>query len=108
MIPNDDNPELTRFMVAMRFAGDVEWATLPKEERQERAGAMILQLATAFSAAVEIMAMDKGSVIERRAWDKPVSCETMAIATKLAEEVHKTIAAASARVLCAMAEYVDR
>jgi hypothetical protein len=41
MIPDDDNPELTKFMVAMRFAGREDFATLPREERQARDKAMM-------------------------------------------------------------------
>ena len=107
MIPDDDNPELTKFMVAMRFAGHGDFATLPREERQARVKAMIQDISIAFAAAVEIMAMDKAQLIERRAWDKPLKVETLATVSKAAQAVHQIMEAAAARVMCAMAELAD-
>jgi hypothetical protein len=68
---------------------------------------MLRDLDVAFRAAVELMAMSKAELIERRAWDAPVPAETLAIATKTAEVVSQVLNAAAARVTCAMTEFAD-
>jgi hypothetical protein len=106
MLPDDDNPELTKFMVAYRFAGHVDFATMP-EARQERARHMIQDLTAAFSAAIELMCMSKADMIERQGWNKPIMAETLAIACKTAEAVTNVLKSANARQMCAMAEFAD-
>ena len=69
--------------------------------------AMVDDIAVAFSAAAEIMAMTKAELIERQGWDKPIKCEALAIASKTAKGVYEIMEAANARQLCAMAEFAD-